>query len=475
MKYRVLYLPLCFLLSAPLLGFQGYSNLQDRRYNEVVFATAHNAQTNLPPTKETLIPVQNQVASITEQLNAGIRAMKLPIFWQDEKVIATHGINQGVKNQVKKLVDTKLDELITQKIDEAAKNSGIQEKIDAAQKVFDTAKSQLDSLSKRTEKRYGRSVTISITPPQWAKDAVDTTEKALNTLKDDKTTLGTTIKNEITKDAEKVLKTVISEKVLNIYYHPDIVKPSDLDPAARPLVDILNEVKTFMDNNPKEIITIFLEVYGDISDNAGLALDVFEKAGLQDLLYVQNPAQLWPTLKELVAKNKRLIVFFNKPIDSKKYPFNVFDDFVWTSAYAFSDVSQLKNDTGSAKKPEADWLKKSNKLFALQHFITETTGGSIIKAPEANKKLVIVDRAQRYMKNFNIPKPNFIWVDFFATAPLTEAQKKIVSAIPMMLSLEQLAKGNWPTLNLAQLPTQTDVFDAVDALNSLPVTTVAAK
>jgi hypothetical protein len=455
-----------------LLGFKGYSHLQDRRYNEVVFATSHNAQSNLPPTKDTLIPVQNQVASITDQLNGGIRAMKVPIFWQDETVIATHGVNEGVKGQVKKLVDTKLDELITQKVDAAIKNN--KEKIVIAQKVFDNAKSQLNSLSKRTEKKYGRSVTVSITPPQWAKDAVNTAENTLNTLKNDQTTLGLTIKNEITKDAENVLGAFISKKVLNIYYHPELVKPSDLDPAGRPLVNILREVKTFMNKNPQEIITIFLEVYGDLVDDPGKVLNAFTTAGLKDYLYVQDPTELWPTLKELVAKNKRLIVFFNKSFDSKKYPFNAFDDFVFDSAYNFSDVSQLKADDGTKKQPSAEWLKKPNKVFALQHFITETTGGSLIKAPDANKKAVIVDRAQRYMKQ-GLPLPNFIWVDFDFNAALTEAQKKIISTVPMLLSLDQLLKGNWPTVNQTQLPTQTDVFDAVDALNNLPLSAAAVK
>jgi hypothetical protein len=56
------------------------------------------------------------------QLASGIRALKIPIFLQDGKLVACHGINEGVKRDVKKAIDEWIKEKIKIKfVEKAAK------------------------------------------------------------------------------------------------------------------------------------------------------------------------------------------------------------------------------------------------------------------------------------------------------------------------------------------------------------------
>lgn len=73
----------------------GSARLASKRYNEVVYATSHNGQSFLPSM------VQNQDRSITEQLEAGIRAFKIPVWYDvDDSGVPTpcacHGISKEI-------------------------------------------------------------------------------------------------------------------------------------------------------------------------------------------------------------------------------------------------------------------------------------------------------------------------------------------------------------------------------------------
>jgi len=69
--------------------------LSTKRYNEVAYATTHNGQSY----KKSII--HNQDKTITEQLNAGIRAIKIPLWYgADEQkktcICACHGISKSL-------------------------------------------------------------------------------------------------------------------------------------------------------------------------------------------------------------------------------------------------------------------------------------------------------------------------------------------------------------------------------------------
>nr|PNR49485.1 hypothetical protein PHYPA_011381 [Physcomitrium patens] len=80
--------------------------------------------------------------------------------------------------------------------------------------------------------------------------------------------------------------------------------------AFRPASKTLAEIKTFLDSNPTEVITIFIEDY--VTSPNGLT-SLFSKAGLMKywmpVAAMPSYGRLWPTLQTMIQRNHRLLVF----------------------------------------------------------------------------------------------------------------------------------------------------------------------
>ena len=72
-----------------------------------------------------------------------------------------------------------------------------------------------------------------------------------------------------------------------------------------PFSDLLNDIKSFLDNNSNEIITIILECYITANDIE----DEINQAGLSNYLYTHNSHTGWPTLQNMINNNNRLVIF----------------------------------------------------------------------------------------------------------------------------------------------------------------------
>lgn len=95
-------------------------------------------------------------------------------------------------------------------------------------------------------------------------------------------------------------------------------------PSDRKLLSsALNDVKKFLDANPKEIVTVVLESY--VGDGAKLRSAVND-AGLGDLLYdprtssIPQYGRAWPRLNDMIKNNKRLVIFSQRTEDSYVVP-----------------------------------------------------------------------------------------------------------------------------------------------------------
>ncbi|KAK7252826.1 hypothetical protein RIF29_37046 [Crotalaria pallida] len=82
--------------------------------------------------------------------------------------------------------------------------------------------------------------------------------------------------------------------------------------AFQPAINVLRDIKSFLDANPSEIVTIFIE---DYVSPQGLS-KVFQASGLSQYMfpYVRMPKNgaEWPTVDDMVQKNQRLVVFTSK-------------------------------------------------------------------------------------------------------------------------------------------------------------------
>lgn len=336
---------LVLLIALAFSSFYNQAAIGDKRYDQVTFACTHNAQSYKPRKKggKITISIQNQDKTIGEQLNAGIRGMKLPIHKHNNNIYACHGIDDGLIKQVKEMVDNNK-----------------------------TVKAIRKKPKKKALGRFKKA-----------------TEKIIN----------------------KTIKTIFSDTLTDVYFKPDKVKnnPCSIDPAQTKITSVLKTVKKFLDTHPNEIVTLFLEVFSGKSDSIVQACD---QTGISTYLYVQPTDADWPTINELIKKNKRLIIFTSKPINAKY--FNQKKHFCWSTPYNYENVEKLKKELKEpGKGPPGAWKTKKNKLWIMQNFVTKQTHGSKEAAQQVNNKSVILSRANAYKKKYDLDNPNFIWVDFF--------------------------------------------------------------
>ena len=168
-------------------------------------------------------------------------------------------------------------------------------------------------------------------------------------------------------------------------------------------VDDLKQIKQFLDNNPNEVITLILECYTTANN---IETDL-KTAALYDYLYTKKTDTSWPTIAEMIALGKRLVVFSDKndaSISQQWY------HYVWKYAVETSFEVNDKNDFSYTFNRG----KAENPFFILNHFVvTKTLGvGSRSVAKEANEYSFISERmkgCQTKVSKF----PNFVVVDFY--------------------------------------------------------------
>ncbi len=312
--------------------------LASRRYNEVAYATTHNGQSY----KNSL--VQNQDRTITEQLEAGIRAIKIPLWYDAQNCLcACHGMS-------KLLFDSMHEQALLDQIPIFFRSK--------ARKFLDTVRPAITVMQDALHVAYGNN------------------------------------------DGQQGL----------------IPFPHGMfDPACQPFKNICVEVRKFLETHSHEIVTFILE---NFTDNLALIAADIQESGLLDYVHTQDIQKPWPTLRELVRSQKRMIIFVSSGDKGRflEYPWLMsLWDFAWDTRFNFTRIADFAYDCLPNRGKNAYEQRASvphNKLFIVYHFITPFAGGSKSWAKRVNRVSVLKKRLQKLaQKTGHIP--NFVQVDFF--------------------------------------------------------------
>ena len=193
--------------------------------------------------------------------------------------------------------------------------------------------------------------------------------------------------------------------------------------GQEPLVDVLRQVKTFLDENPSETVSLFAE---SAASPAAVAA-TFAEAGLADRVYTHDAARGFPTLGELAQQDRRVLLFY---VQSVKVPgdggappawFLPMWDFIVDTDYDVTDASQFTCDfyRGSTKSP----------LYFINQFIYKAAG-SQVKYPDkdlaqiANDPAAIVARAEACRKQTG-RLPSYVYVDWYGQGDPVGAAKAL--------------------------------------------------
>jgi len=181
--------------------------------------------------------------------------------------------------------------------------------------------------------------------------------------------------------------------------------------GSLPLTDGLAEIRSFLATHRGDVVTIIFESYVP----APRVNEAFEDAGLADRVHAHAPGTPWPTLRELVDLDERLVVVTDDD-GGGAYPWYMD---VWAQAfdnpYAAETVDDFTCDGGRGDG--------ANALFIFNHFLSAPLAQPDA-APTVNANPFLVERARACMTARN-HLPNFVTVDFFDVGDLLPAVSQL--------------------------------------------------
>lgn len=183
--------------------------------------------------------------------------------------------------------------------------------------------------------------------------------------------------------------------------------------GGQELVEALVEIRTFLDENPREVVTLIVQDAIDVDDTVA----AFTEAGLLDYVYDQRDR--WPTLGELIERNDRLVVFaefYGGSPDWYAPAFDVTADEVDEDPLMKVQPGAMQETPFMVEDPNAFTCAASrgstdDPLFLMNHWVSRLTP-SRADAVIVNERQFLVDRARRCEAERGLP-PNFLAVDFY--------------------------------------------------------------
>jgi hypothetical protein len=174
----------------------------------------------------------------------------------------------------------------------------------------------------------------------------------------------------------------------------------------------LEGLKNWMDQHPREVVTVFIQDATTPADTAA----VFEQAGLADMAYVHEPGAAWPTLREMIDSGKRLLVLMENEGGGAQYPylhqgFDVVQDTGYT--YASVDDFDCTLNRGSA----------DSDLFMVNHWLSSFTA-LVSNAQKVNTEEVLGERLRRCQDERG-RIPNFVAVNWYDQGELVQVVNEL--------------------------------------------------
>jgi len=170
-----------------------------------------------------------------------------------------------------------------------------------------------------------------------------------------------------------------------------------------PLSDIFNDIKTFLDNNPNEIVTIILECYVTANDIE----DEINQSGLSSYLYTHNNSIGWPTLENMIDNDNRLVIFTDEDdASSSQSWYHYVWDYAVETHYSVNTINDFICNFNRGDPV--------NDLFIFNHFVTDAIlgYGLYTESNDVNSNPFFITRALDCQTQTN-KFPNFVTVDYY--------------------------------------------------------------
>jgi len=177
--------------------------------------------------------------------------------------------------------------------------------------------------------------------------------------------------------------------------------------GAVPFDTALAQLKSFLVENPGEVVLVIIEDYVPPADIAA----AFQRQGLIEYLYTGPSRGPQPTLRELITSNQRLFVMGEHQTGDIPWYHPAFQ-VLQETPYTFE-----KPEDFSCKPNRGD---KDSPLFLINHWIETTPAPRPSNARIVNAEAALLARAAECRKERG-KVPNIIAVDFAATGDIVRA------------------------------------------------------
>jgi multisubunit Na+/H+ antiporter MnhC subunit len=170
-------------------------------------------------------------------------------------------------------------------------------------------------------------------------------------------------------------------------------------------VDALTEMKDFLVANPNEVVIIVIQ------DEGVKPVDVqkcFAESGLEDLVFRGPVTPPWPTLREMVERDARVVVFAENNSAGVPWYHQAFET-IQETPYGFHKPEEFSN------KPNRGGT--SGSLLLMNHWIETAPSSLPSNAAIVNAYDFLLKRA-RACRRMRGMTPNLIAVDFYRTGDL---------------------------------------------------------
>jgi hypothetical protein len=171
--------------------------------------------------------------------------------------------------------------------------------------------------------------------------------------------------------------------------------------GATDLDETLEEMKVFLDNHPEEIILIVFEDKITPADTD----EAFAESGLDSLLYVHEDGRPWPTLRQLIEDNERVLVMAENEAPPPEYYLHAWD-YTEETPYHFGNLEEFDDTSCRPNRGDTD-----KPFFLLNHWITRASP-SRVDATILNDYDYLLERAQRCAEERG-QIPNLVGVNFY--------------------------------------------------------------
>jgi hypothetical protein len=181
--------------------------------------------------------------------------------------------------------------------------------------------------------------------------------------------------------------------------------------GATPLVTMLEGVRDFLVENPGEVLVFVIEDYVTPDDMAA----AFRESELERFVYRGSVAGTWPTLRELIDTNQRLVVFGENDTKGVPWYHPAFETFQETPYRFLTPVDfSCRPNRGGATSP----------LFQVNHWIETTPAPKPTNAAIVNAHDFLLARARLCQKERG-KLPNILAVDFAMTGDVVAAAAEL--------------------------------------------------